>query len=91
MTYIRENQAYVEKTQITVPWTNKELSVQFARFRNKLQPGQKESWSALIKGPGAEMKAIEMVAALYDQSLEAFVKHSWPSFAFFRTDYSDAA
>ncbi len=90
VTYFRENRAYVEKQQVYVPWTNKQMNLQFARFRDKLQPGQKETWSILVKGPGAEMRAVEMVAGLFDESLEAFVKHSWPGLSLFYQDSSDA-
>lgn len=89
VTQIRENRAYTHSQSVSVPWTNKVLSLSFEHFTSKLQPGQKDSWSLRIKGPGAEMKAVEMAAALYDASLDAFNPHSWPfSLNVFRQDSS---
>ena len=62
---------------INVPYTNKMLDVEFETFRNKLLPGQKEEWKIKIKGKKGEKVAAEMVAALYDASLDVFKKNSW--------------
>jgi uncharacterized protein YfaS (alpha-2-macroglobulin family) len=87
LTFVRENRLYSEMVKVDVPWSNKKYDVTFETFRSKLLPGQNETWSVKIKGPGAEFKAAEFVAALYDESLDAFVKHCWPSFTgLFRSD-----
>lgn len=89
VTCVRENRAYLESRQVHVPWTNKELHVKWERFVSKLEPGAKERWTAIITGPDAKPAVAEMVATLYDASLDQFQKHAWPSgFGFFRTDYS---
>lgn len=89
VTMVRENRAYLHTEQIQVPWTNKELDIQWERFVSKLAPGAVEKWTAKIQGPDAEVMAAEMVATLYDASLDAFAPHSWMSgFNVFRTDHS---
>ena len=89
VTQLRENRAYLESRKIEVPWKNKELELTWEHFTSKLQPGQKETWTAVISGLGAEKSAAEMVAALYDESLDAFAAHNWQhGFGFFREDYS---
>ncbi len=89
VTMVRENRAYLESKHIDVPWSNKELKVRWERFTSKLEPGQKEKWTATITGPDAERAAAEMVATLYDASLDAFRGHDWMSgFNVFRKDYS---
>ena len=41
--------------------------------------------------PAAEKAVAEMVATLYDESLDAFAPHDWPQrFAVFYEDYSSA-
>jgi len=107
VTRVRENRAYLHQRQVSVPWTNKQLEVRWEHFVSKLKPGQKETWTAVIKGPpltpalrdgdspprsvGATERVVaEMVAALYDESLDAFKPHNWPSgFGVFRHDYSN--
>lgn len=89
ITYIRENRAYVESRTIQVPWTNKDLKIRWERFVSKLSPGGKETWTAIVEGPDSQRAAAEMVAAMYDASLDAFVGHNWPGgFGVFYIDHS---
>ncbi len=53
------------------------MDITFETFRNKLQPGEKEEWKLKIKGKQGDKVAAEMVAALYDASLDAFRANSW--------------
>ncbi len=77
VTYVRENRAYVSEHRVDVPWTNKSLSVMWTRFRSKLLPGQDELWTATITGPDAKTAVAEMVAGLYDASLDQLLGHTW--------------
>ncbi|MCX7591509.1 MAG: MG2 domain-containing protein, partial [Kiritimatiellae bacterium] len=79
VTYVRENRAYLENRLVSVPWSNKQLDLKWEHFTSKLEPGQKETWSLIITGPQAERVTAEMVAALYDRSLDQFRAHGWPS------------
>ncbi len=76
VTFVRENRAYLESHYITVPWSNKELELSFSTFRSELLPGQEEEWALTIKGKNAQIKAAELAATLYDESLDAFYPHS---------------
>jgi uncharacterized protein YfaS (alpha-2-macroglobulin family) len=76
-TFIKDNRLYSHDFTVNVPYTNKELDVSFESFRDKLQPGQQEQWKILIKGKTAEKLSAEMVATLYDESLDVFRFHSW--------------
>jgi len=87
VTQVRENRAYRSSREVEVPWKNKRLELSWETFRSKLEPGQKETWTAVIKPlrPGtAESEAAarvstEMVATLYDASLDQFLPHRWPT------------
>jgi uncharacterized protein YfaS (alpha-2-macroglobulin family) len=64
---------------IFVPWDDKELEVRFATFRDRLRPGQRETWTVKVAGPeGARIEnaAAELLAYMYDRSLDAFVPHN---------------
>ncbi len=76
-TAVRFNRVFSQQQFINVPWSNKELKVEYATFRDKLLPGQQEEWRIKISGPAGERVAAEMVAAMYDASLDAFVPHNW--------------
>ncbi|MFQ3577751.1 MAG: alpha-2-macroglobulin family protein, partial [Verrucomicrobiia bacterium] len=87
LTFVRENRAVLESRIISVPWSNKELKLRWERFTSKLQPGASETWTAVIEGPDAEAAAAEMVATLYDASLDQFLPHQWiASFPVFRDE-----
>jgi hypothetical protein len=92
VTRVRENRAYLASQRVDVPWSNKNLELKWEHFTSKLQPNQKETWTAVIAGPDAQKAAVEMVATLYDQSLDAFLPLYWQHrFDFFRQDYSSAS
>ena len=78
-TMVRENRSYVHTQYVSVPWTNKQLSVKWEHMVSKLEPGAKEKWTAIITGADAEKQVAEMVATMYDASLDAYLPHSWPS------------
>ena len=89
VTMVRENRAYLTSRRVNVPWSNKRLQLKWEHFTSKLEPGQKETWTAVITGPKAEKAAAEMVAALYDESLDAYKPHRWTqAFGVFRHDSS---
>src|ERR1043166_6398962 len=113
VTQVRENRAYLESRRVSVPWKNKDLEIKWEHFVSKLQPGQKETWTAVVqkrsdgvteksseektktptlqRSNAPERLVAEMVAALYDESLDAFAAHNWMQrFDVFREDYSSA-
>ena len=77
VTYVRENRAYLTDRQVEVLWTNKDLEVKWERFTSKLEPAARETWTAVITGPDAKKAVAEMVATLYDESLDAYQSHDW--------------
>jgi uncharacterized protein YfaS (alpha-2-macroglobulin family) len=74
---IQENRVYSESATVSVPWTNKELNIEYETFRDKLYPGQDEEWRIKISGHKGDKVAAEMVAGMYDASLDAFAANSW--------------
>ncbi|MEO7309378.1 MAG: alpha-2-macroglobulin family protein [Chitinophagaceae bacterium] len=75
--FVKNNRFYSTQWQINVPWTNKQLDISFETFRDKLLPGQEEKWKVKIKGYRGEKIAAEMLASMYDASLDQFKPHSW--------------
>ncbi len=89
VTYVRENRAYLSERIVDVPWTNKQLTIQWERFRSLLEPGQEEVWTAIITGPDAGKAVAEMVAGMYDASLDQYLQHGWiQGFGGFRRESS---
>jgi hypothetical protein len=100
VTQVRENRMYLQSPHVSVPWKNKELDLKWEHFVSKLQPGQKETWSlrispeSKVQSPESKIKSpekavAELVATLYDESLDAFTSHNWlQRFNIFRSDNS---
>jgi uncharacterized protein YfaS (alpha-2-macroglobulin family) len=76
-TFVKHGRDFHFDKTITVPWTNKELDIKLETFRDKLQPGAKEEWRLKMKGKNGEKVAAEMLASMYDASLDAFAEHKW--------------
>jgi hypothetical protein len=89
VTYVRENRAYLNEKIVNVPWTNKQLTIRWEHFRSLLEPGQEETWTAIITGPDARSAIAEMVAGVYDASLDQYLQHNWiQNFNVFRSETS---
>lgn len=62
---------------INVPYPKTDLEIETSTFRDKLQPGTDETWSFKIKGPKGDKVSAELLANMYDASLDQFKSHSW--------------
>lgn len=76
-TFVKEGRAYRHDVLVTVPYSNKEIDIEYETFRNKLLPGEKEQWNVKLKGKKGEKIAAEVMASMYDASLDAFRSNSW--------------
>jgi len=75
--FVKNNRFYSISNNINVPWTNKELQISYETFRDKTLPGSEEKWKLKISGYKKEKVAAEMLAGMYDASLDQFTPHSW--------------
>ncbi|WP_243471057.1 alpha-2-macroglobulin family protein [Winogradskyella sp. MH6] len=70
--------SYVSQSfSINVPYPKTDLEIETTTFRDKLQPGQDETWSFKIKGPKGDKVSAELLASMYDASLDEFRAHNW--------------
>lgn len=86
LTAVADHQFIHLTTDVFVPWSDRELAVEFATFRDRLRPGAKESWRVTVKAAGGEggdgtavaRGAAEVLATMYDRSLDLFAPHDPP-------------
>ena len=78
VTAIHDNRLYRETFPIAVPWSDKALTITWDHFTDKLKPGAKETWTAKIAGPDGKPAEADIVATLYDASLDAYRPLDWP-------------
>ncbi len=75
--FVKHNRFFYYGLDVNVPWTNKELQIEYATFRDKVLPGSEEKWKVKITGYKKEKAAAEMLVSMYDASLDQFKPHSW--------------
>ncbi|MDD2331430.1 MAG: alpha-2-macroglobulin family protein [Candidatus Cloacimonetes bacterium] len=75
--YIYNNRAYLYSQEIRVPWTNKEIDFEYLSFRDKLLPGDTEEWRLKLKDRSGGKVSAELLASMYDASLDAFKTADW--------------
>ena len=85
--FVKDNRIYVDKQIIKVPFSNKKLDIEFASFRSKLLPGQNEEWKIKIRNNKGEKVFAEMLAGMYDASLDAFSQNNWV-FDLYKTNHN---
>mgnify|MGYP000283029981 CR=1 FL=1 len=62
---------------INVPNKQENIEIETHIFRDKLQPGQNETWSFSIKNDKKNTVTAEVLASMYDASLDEFKSHNW--------------
>ena len=62
---------------VNVSKKEEQLQIETATFRDKLLPGARETWNFKIKGPNRGKLEAEVLAAMYDASLDQFKPHKW--------------
>ncbi|SHI63983.1 MG2 domain-containing protein [Hymenobacter daecheongensis DSM 21074] len=81
-TQVRDNRIYRHTATVQVAAPPAPLRLSIATFRDKLLPGQKETWRITIRQADGKPAAAELLATLYDQSLDAFRPHFFEALAF---------
>ena len=76
--WVKNGRCYTHSTTIQRPLPNKKLQLEWATFRDRLTPGQKEEWTLTIKDADGKPVNANLMATLYDQSLDQIAKHQWP-------------
>ena len=85
--YAFHNSFKAQSQQIQVPYPDSDLEIETLTFRDKLAPGTDETWSFKIKGPKGDKVSAELLASMYDASLDQFAYHNWNFNPLYRTTY----
>jgi hypothetical protein len=81
-TQVRDGRLYLHDATVQVVEQPQPLRLRIATFRDRLQPGQKETWRVTIQQANGRPAEAELLATLYDQSLDIFRKHSFEELNF---------
>ena len=79
---VRDHQFMRQSQTIYVPWDDRRLSVSFSTFRDKIRPKATETWTVTVRsndGYPIESETAELLAYMYDKSLDIFERHTPPN------------
>lgn len=84
--FFKNNRTYNRQQTIEVPHTPRKLKIELQTFRSVLNPGQEETWTISAKDHQNRGVKAELLAAMYDASLDAFRQNHW-SFSLYPPNY----
>ncbi len=86
--WVKDGKAYTHNFVVRRPLENKEMKLVWKTFRDKLTPGQKETWTLNISRPDFSAdkindrsresdSSVQLLALMYDKSLEQIVRNTF--------------
>jgi uncharacterized protein YfaS (alpha-2-macroglobulin family) len=78
---LRDHQLMTGSQSLFVPWDDRQLQLEFSTFRDRLRPGTSETFRVTVRGADGDTVsrgAAEVLAYMYDRSLDIFGPHSPP-------------
>jgi len=84
-----ENQTFSDQIEVVLKTEEPKMEFKVESFRNKIQPGSIENWSFQIKSSNTSKEA-EVLASMYDSSLDQFAKRNWDGLAFSDYNYNSS-
>lgn len=75
--WVKDGICYHHEATIRRPLPNKQLSMQWETFRDRLIPGQQESWTLRVRQPDGKPADAQIMAVLYDKSLDQLAKNDF--------------
>jgi hypothetical protein len=75
--WVKNGKCHTHSAQIQRPLPDKHLTLAWTTFRDRLKPGQQEEWTLTVKDCNGNPVDAQLMATLYDQSLDMLQAHSW--------------
>ncbi len=69
--FVHDETLYTHRVFVQKPVPEKKLNLSWQTFRSRLQPGQDETWTLRVTNPDGSPAASQVMAVLYDASLDA--------------------
>ena len=88
--YVKNGHNYFHQKTVRIPKPDKKLNLAWHTFRDRLTPGQQETWTLTVKDKdGKPVSNAELMATMYDASLDELSSFNWSFNIPFRTQISD--
>ena len=75
--WIKNGKLHSYECHINRPVPDSKLHLKWETFRDRLVPGQQEEWTLSVMGPDGKPVNAQIMATLYDKSLDQLTNHDW--------------
>ena len=75
--FVKNCQLYKHEFRIEKSEPDRKLELKWKTFRDKLRSGSQERWTLSVTCPNGSPVSANLMATMYDASLDAFMKHGW--------------
>lgn len=75
--FVKYNTMNIVQHNISIPYDNLKLDIKLDVERDDLLPGEEEKWSLTVKNYESEAVVANLLAGMYDASLDVFAKNNW--------------
>ena len=75
--WVKDGRRYIHTQRIMRPMPDKRLVARWTTFRDRLVPGLQETWTLHVIRPDGKPADAQLIASLYDHSLDAIYAHDW--------------
>lgn len=77
-TYVENGRVHQQRLYVQKAAPEKRLELKWKTFRDRLTPGQEETWTLSIRDNEGKPVAAQFMSTLYDASLDPIQTHTWP-------------
>ncbi len=78
--FVREGKLYRGTQMLRLSQPERQLKWEWKSFRDRLHPGDTETWTLSLRKPDGKPASAQVMATLYDASLDALRPHAWSLF-----------
>ena len=75
--FAKNGEVYARYFELPKPKPDKQLLLKWKTFRDKLLPGSRETWTLSILRPNGTPADAQLLATMYDASLDKLSSHDW--------------
>lgn len=83
LAYVKDGRLHTLEQSFVLQRPEKKLKLAWTTFRDRLTPGQQETWTLRVVNKDGKPVPASVMATMYDASLDFFVRHSWPFSLYF--------
>lgn len=74
--FVKDGEFYTQQVSLRKREPSRQLDMKWEVFRDRLRPGQQEEWKLVVKTPQGLPAAAEVLATMYDASLDQIFEQS---------------